>query len=205
MGELMKTVRSHLDANDLKYSVSDDDDEVLFVPTTPSGNFAVRLQELEDRHMLVCIVHLPGRVPQSRRTAVAELIARLNYQFIVGGFNMDLRDGELLFKTSGCFVEALISEETVGALIGLALTSAGRHLHMVYAVAFGEVSPADAMKQDPDINPSGLAELPEELRSLLEQLGRSDESDEETGQPPAGDGNPFDETEDDQDEQRGAA
>ncbi len=43
---------------------------------------------------------MPGFVPKSKLSAVAEYIARANFGLVIGNFELDFSDGEIRFRTS---------------------------------------------------------------------------------------------------------
>jgi len=66
------------------------------------GSWRVYIQITDDDKDRLVVIHaqLPARIPDSNRVNVAELLTRINYDLIVGNFELGLDDGEVLFKTT---------------------------------------------------------------------------------------------------------
>jgi len=66
------------------------------------GSWRVYIQITDDDETRRVVIHaqLPARIPDSNRVNVAELLTRINYDLIVGNFELGLDDGEVLFKTT---------------------------------------------------------------------------------------------------------
>jgi hypothetical protein len=100
-----------------------------------------------DRHRVVALYSvLPVEVAEDRHAAMAELVTRANHGLIAGAFELDLRDGEVRFRStldvSSLSDEQLEAGGVVAALVGdlLAdnLATADRYLPAIKAVAAGE-------------------------------------------------------------------
>jgi hypothetical protein len=102
------------------------------------GSWLLVGQAYEDRGAAAVYSVMPDRVPEERRTAVALLLARVNYGLILGNFEIDLDDGEVRFKASADFGGAEPGEPQLRPLTATALLQFDRWLPSVRAVAGGE-------------------------------------------------------------------
>lgn len=69
-----------------------------------NGQWACIAQADEERRLFLFYSAAPLDVPAPKRLAMAEFIARANYNTLVGNFELDMEDGDLRYKTS-CSVE----------------------------------------------------------------------------------------------------
>lgn len=85
---------------------------------------------LTDDDVGLCIVYSmsPVQVPEDARAAVCEFLTRINYGLTVGGFEMDLADGEVRFRTSVAVGEAVVPVEIIHRLLHLNVLAMDRHL-----------------------------------------------------------------------------
>ena len=60
----------------------------------------IQITDDGEARRVVIHAHLPALIPASTRKQVAELLTRINYDLIMGNFELGLDDGELLFKMS---------------------------------------------------------------------------------------------------------
>ena len=61
--------------------------------------------------------YLPQRCPQDRRWQCAELLTRINYGMALGGFQMELETGKVVYKTSYSFKEGNFEKDLFGDLL----------------------------------------------------------------------------------------
>jgi hypothetical protein len=84
----------------------------------------------------------PTYVPEQRRQAVSEAIARINYAIVLGNLEMDLNDGEVRVRTvlEG---DVFIGESMIDRAVRKSLDIADQYQAALLAVAFGNASPKD--------------------------------------------------------------
>ncbi len=95
-------------------------------------------REDEETVMIYCV--FPVRVPEARRTQVADFFARLNYRAVLTSLQIDMADGEARVLASMSQTGSAINDATIDRLLSLALRLADRSLAPMLSVAFGEVS-----------------------------------------------------------------
>lgn len=87
----------------------------------------------------------PTFVPEHRRPAVCEAIARINYANILGCFEMDMADGEVRARTT-LESDVLIGEEMIDRAIRKSLDLADQYQAALLSVAFGNASAKDVLE-----------------------------------------------------------
>jgi hypothetical protein len=83
----------------------------------------------------------PVFIPEPRRAAVAESIARINYSLIYGNLDMDFNDGEVRTRTA-VESETAIPDPMIERALITNLGTAGKFFAPILAVAFGNAAPA---------------------------------------------------------------
>jgi len=84
-------------------------------------------------------------VPEYRRQAVAEAIARVNYATVFGNLEMDLKDGEVRVRAvlEG---DGFIGEPMIDRAVRKSLDMADQYQASLLAIAFGNASPKDILE-----------------------------------------------------------
>ena len=87
----------------------------------------------------------PTYVPEQRRQAVSEAVARVNYATVFGNLEMDLTDGEVRVRTvlEG---DGLIGEPMIDRAVRKSLDMADQYQAALLAIAFGNASPKDILE-----------------------------------------------------------
>ena len=101
-----------------------------------------------DPQTVLFLSTLPITVPEETRAAAAAYLAYVNCGLLVGGFELDMEDGEVSYKTVGCFEP----DSGLSPAVILRLTYAGfsmidRYLPGLFDVAFGGKQPQQAFAE----------------------------------------------------------
>lgn len=90
------------------------------------------------------ISHLPVKVPAARRKEMAELMIRLNADFMLGNFFMLFSNGEIGFYIAFDPMNVELSKEMLLRHFYTNIQTTDAHLPVILAVAFGSLSAEDA-------------------------------------------------------------
>jgi hypothetical protein len=63
----------------------------------------------DPHHQLVVFSVHPTKAPPEKRSALAELFMRINFELPVGGFELDFRDGTMRFRTAFDFEDVAVT------------------------------------------------------------------------------------------------
>jgi hypothetical protein len=99
----------------------------------------------QDEHLFFLSL-LPCKAAPTRRTACAELLARINFGLTHGCFEMDFEDGEIRFRTSIPLASAEVSPELVEHLVFSNVCTVDRLFGAVMKVLYAGVSPTAALR-----------------------------------------------------------
>lgn len=79
---------------------SNDEKSLTFLARMFNASFHCILELREQFSVLLFYSIVNVIVPEGKRNAVSELLTRINYELIIGSFEMDFADGEIRFRTS---------------------------------------------------------------------------------------------------------
>jgi hypothetical protein len=98
----------------------------------------------EAQHRVIFYAVPPVTVPEPKRAAMAELIARANYGVTIGNLELDMSDGEVRCKTSLDVTGDRLSHPLLHSLVLANLKVMHHYLPAIRAVLAG-ATPADAI------------------------------------------------------------
>ena len=117
----------------------------------------------EEDNLLVSLSICPVQVPADRRAQVCEYINRANYGLRVGNFEMDFSDGEVRFRTTIPIVQDGEIHDEVQRQIFISFATFDQYIPGVLGVAFGQLTPSQAIKLAEDDSHSAPFATPESL------------------------------------------
>lgn len=94
--------------------------------------------DVEARHVVIH-AHLPALIPVSTRLKVAELLTRINYDLVLGNFELGLDDGELLLKTAVDLADGQLTQAMFERMYLLNSRVMNEYYGQIWNVAFGDV------------------------------------------------------------------
>lgn len=89
----------------------------------------------------------PVIIPRPKRVAVVEFLTRANYGGVLGNFEMGLDEGEVRYKTSLETSDPVFTPQLIRPLVYTNLIMMDNYLPGLLTVAFGQASPAAAIRQ----------------------------------------------------------
>lgn len=110
-----------------------------------NGQWNCYAKAREEQQQMVFYSLCPVAVPEDKRLAAAELIARVNYGLIVGNFELDFNDGEIRYKTSIDVEGESLSPNLIQPLVYANVMMMDEYLPAIEAVIEGRLSPEDAI------------------------------------------------------------
>ena len=98
----------------------------------------------EDLEQFMAYVLVPVKVPEKKRTAVAEFITRANYGLRIGNLEMDFDNGEVRYKSSIDFEGVPLTKPLIKNTIYPAVQTMDRYLPGIMKLVYGESSKSPA-------------------------------------------------------------
>ena len=112
--------------------------------------------------MLALYALVPLIVPAAKRNAVGEFLHMVNFNMLLGSFEMDYKDGELRYKLCADFDGEKPSLDAVGDLYDCALATVDRYFPSLAGMLFANLTPQQAIELVE-------GEIPKEERSSIVQ------------------------------------
>lgn len=128
---------------DLRKFSYDSDREKLEIDFSMQGEdllMPMKFRVLPDRYVALLISPLPFRAPEDKRLEMAVAISEINYRLINGSFDLDIRDGEILFRISNSYLESKLSTELFDALLITVTQTVDRFNDTLLLLAKGSIT-----------------------------------------------------------------
>jgi hypothetical protein len=140
-------VHDYLTDKDWGFSSYADKEYFSFGLRLKDGSVRVMVDTAEGggwSHVLVYVTY-PTFVPEQRRPAVLEAIARINCVTLLGNLEMDLKDGEVRVRTV-LESDGFIGEPMIDRAVRRGLDTADQYQASLLAIAFDNASPKDILE-----------------------------------------------------------
>ncbi|BAZ31584.1 hypothetical protein NIES4074_40570 [Cylindrospermum sp. NIES-4074] len=121
---------------------------VLLIPfqgINGKWNCYAKAREIQKHFVFYSIC--PIKAPESKREAIAEFIARVNYDMIIGNFELDFSVGEIRYKTSVDVKDERLSFNSIKHLVYTNVNMMDKYLPGIISVINDEVLPVSAINQ----------------------------------------------------------
>ncbi|MBA3672418.1 MAG: YbjN domain-containing protein [Gemmatimonadaceae bacterium] len=105
--------------------------------TGKTGVYENRFYAAEDINVVVCRTRMQLFIPKKQHRRAMELITRVNYELIIGSFDLDLDDGMLGFRVSYDLENGVMSPEMVANLACCAVSAIDRWYPPLMEVIYG--------------------------------------------------------------------
>ena len=155
---VFEQVAAWLQANDMSYSENPEGRYFALRITGEHADFQMTIDaagELPDARLLV-LAWYPVRVPEARRPAVADLLARINRSTWLGCMALDSNDGVVSVRTALPVDDGALTERQLEHVFYSTVNLADRYLPGVCATAFGGAVPDLAFEMGQAPAPAGL-------------------------------------------------
>lgn len=147
MGRHLNAVANFFKGIDFKFQVDEERELIHMGFSGKSGSWTSIADVKEDRGILIFYSIASFKVPEDKRSAVAEFLTRANYNMILGNFEFDFSDGEVRFKTSISVGEdGTLTADLIRPVVVTNFGTMDRYLPGVMAVTYGNRTPADAVR-----------------------------------------------------------
>lgn len=110
-----------------------------------NGRWQLIARARDPEQQVIVFSVLEKRVPEERRSAMAEFVARANYGMIIGNFELDFSDGEVRYKTSIDVESGELTTGMVKRLVYANVLMMDKYLPGIIDVMHGRAEPADAI------------------------------------------------------------
>lgn len=147
----------HLREASLRVEVDEENRMVNFGIGGNGASFRVVAYVDEDGRYFTVMTVSSVTCMKQQRQLMAELICRINYRLAVGGFEFDMRDGELRYKITQLIGSSPIEMDVLKQCLGLCVFTHERYAKILIPICLGLAPRSE--------------EILEELKEMLEPDG----------------------------------
>lgn len=145
---IMDSLIAFLDQNEWVYAREEDQPVLQMRYQGENGDWLCAAQVRDDVGQFIFYSILAMGVPSKKRPAMAEFLVRVNFELLIGSFEMDYTDGEIIFRTYGLATSTRdLTTETIGQLIYANVFMMDKYLPGILAVMSLNTSPEEALRQ----------------------------------------------------------
>ena len=141
-------IRKVLDKMDWKYTPHDDD--LVISSGIKSDDLPIEFLIVvnDDKEIIQYYSKLPFSMPEDKRVDGAIVVAVANYGMVNGSFDYDINDGEIRFRLTQSYVDALPSQEFIEYMIGVSSNTVDAYNDKFFMVAKNMLSVSDFIKKE---------------------------------------------------------
>ncbi len=145
MEKLGDVVKAYLEADGWEYEFDEESGTYRTGYSGESGNFAILVHAAEEENLVLLYMAIEDIIPLEARTRLCEYLCRANYGLAMGNFEIDMADGEVVFRVSADVESVGLTETTVGNMFEEAALTMDRFYPGLVKVAYEGVAPVDAI------------------------------------------------------------
>lgn len=148
MAITLEHLTDYLDSKDWKYTVHEDKSYISMRMNMKTVDSCSLILDVIDETTVLFYTVFPIKIPEERRTAVAEYLCRANYGLYHGNFEIDFRDGEVRYKTTAMTTdEDEVDESVIGRLVNLGFAMIDRYAPGILSVLYANDDPEKAIER----------------------------------------------------------
>ena len=112
-----------------------------------TANWAVIVKCIDEDQQFVVYSVCGNKPTEEKYTVMQEFLTRANFGLRIGNFELDLRDGEIRFKTSIQFAGEVQADLMIEQCLLINIMTMERYLPGILQVIFTDISPEQAIAQ----------------------------------------------------------
>ena len=157
-----KALTDYLDGRKYNYNPFPEENRVSFSVCGHHADYRIQFRITHEGDYFQLHINYPFRVRDEKlRLSVSELITRANYKMLVGKFEMDMSDGEILLHVSHMIDGSAFTAETVERIYMTALFTMDRYFPALMQHIHAGYTPEDAVFQaELDMHADAVEETP---------------------------------------------
>jgi ribosomal protein S25 len=136
----------HCESKKLQFTLSRERKRIRFNYSRPNVLYKCNLSICNDDDFFQVDIVLPVMANDEKmRPTLLEFFTRANFGLVLGGFQIDLRDGEICYHIGYLIPESGLSDETITRLVSVAMNTSDRYFSGIMRTLFGGETPEDAV------------------------------------------------------------
>ncbi|MCI8600476.1 MAG: YbjN domain-containing protein [Oscillospiraceae bacterium] len=148
MNGIEKAVKSYLDSQNWRYKYDEEDHEFSLGMSLENNDVdsCIIVVHVRDDEDMSCRAIYEFKIPEKKRAIISDYITRVNYGMFLGCFQMDLRDGEIFYKTSSVFSDGAPLNDEIRRIVQVTIHMAEKYGDGFYDVMYKGKSPAETVQ-----------------------------------------------------------
>jgi hypothetical protein len=147
MQSLFAQVGQYLQELDLNFDSSSDEGYIgMCEGVHMSWRIVIRTDSESELHRIQITSFLPVKAPIQARVAMAELMARVNYDLAIGVFDFGMEDGAMSYGVSIDLMDGTLTKSMLERMVGVSMSIVDEYAPTFNSVMYGGVSPKEAFK-----------------------------------------------------------
>ena len=148
MNGIEKAVKSYLDSQNWRYKYDEEDHEFSLGMSLENNDVdsCIIVVHVRDDEDMSCRAIYEFKIPEQKRAIISDYITRVNYGMFLGCFQMDLRDGEIFYKTSSVFSDGAPLNDEIRRIVQVTIHMAEKYGDGFYDVMYKGKSPAETVQ-----------------------------------------------------------
>ncbi len=144
-GMYIEDIASVYEEEKIKFNIDGEKQSISFMANTSvMQNVPFQARILNSSTVLFNTV-MPIYVPEKFRDAVSRYLTLANYGLILGGFQLNMMNGELKYSVAGCHAEGeALADEVISRLTFVGFNMFNTYLPGVFSVIYGGKDPETA-------------------------------------------------------------
>ena len=141
-----ETLVEHCKDHDIKCRIDHGKKIISFSMGGEAAVYRVRWLITHDDEMLQMDLSFPVMASDEKmRPFVIETLVRANSKLVLGSFNLDFSDGEIVYHIATPIGEGGLDDRVIGRLFGTLMATADRYFAALMRVLFGGFTPQDSI------------------------------------------------------------
>jgi hypothetical protein len=144
-------LRTMLDHRKLKYTVEEETEQRVHIRIHFTGEdipMTLHLILRADRQIASVYSVMPFQITEEHRNDAAIAVAAANHGLIDGSFDLNLKNGEIRFRLTSCFIESVLSEPLFSYLMFVSAETVDRYNDRFMALNTGDMSLDEFLQLD---------------------------------------------------------
>lgn len=143
---IFNTVVSFLQANNLQFAKAEDVTILWFRVKGSNTEWTCYAYSKELERQLVLYSVFPYKVKPYKLAAIAEFVARVNYDMMLGNFELNFDTGEVRYKTSVDLGLHIFERTTLQSLMEANFACMDTYFEGLMKIIYGSISPEEVIK-----------------------------------------------------------
>ena len=146
MKNVYKTATDFLQKGNIRFHILEEGIALMAFFSGTNGNFRLIIRTIEAREVIVMDAEISVKAPVAKRADVSEYINRINGNLLIGSFQIDMDDGEVIFRVvinlEGIEMDCY---QLLRNSLQISINEADDNLPGILSVIYTNISPKDAL------------------------------------------------------------